>query len=224
MKFAASEFAALSLALLISPAAADTITYKNGNVYPVVITDETDRDVTIKLYGVEMVVPRANIKAIKKDSPNQNDALMNKWKAIDEVYQKEDREAEAIAQSQPPTPPTPEPPPPPEPPAEEEEELPHAIVFRAAPPPQAAPARNVAPGKEQQRLGWLQQSRQAIRKKKIIPGMTTKEVVKAWGWPFLTHSVGGVDTDTDRWTYQFEDEGRAYVFFKEGLVTSVVGP
>jgi len=52
MRFAASEFAALSLALLVSPAAADTITYKNGNVYPVVITKETDRDVTIKLYGV----------------------------------------------------------------------------------------------------------------------------------------------------------------------------
>lgn len=203
------------LTLAAVPTLADTVTCKNGKVYRGVIIGEEEGSVTINLYGAKLTIPRNEIISFEKESPDANSVLQKQWEQMAEIYQKEDLEAE---RDPPPTPPPTEPPPPPDE-DDTDDDSPQPIVFGAS-APRAAP-QSAPPTRVQQRLDWLRDSREAIYQRRVLPGMTQKQVRAAWGWPDLTHPVHGVEVYTDRWIYDRPGQGRATVYFKEGLVVSV---
>ncbi|MCX6357795.1 MAG: hypothetical protein NT045_08000 [Candidatus Aureabacteria bacterium] len=202
---------------------ADTITCKSGRVYEAVIVKESPAQLTINLYGATVVIPAGDIASIRRSSPDVNEQLQKGWEQAEAHFREESRKAEQEAEAA-------EPPPEPEPaatpyvpPDDGPGEEPAPVVFSAQPPaaPRAAP---VQPGTTQQRLDWKRDVRQAVYTRSVIPGMTAKQVEKAWGWPDLIHPVHGVEDYTDRWIYQREDEGRAIVYFRNGRVVNVQEP
>lgn len=90
-----------------------------------------------------------------------------------------------------------------------------------APLPSAAPSKQSAGVKRQQRLVKQQEIKKAIREKRVIVGMTPNEVRSAWGWPELTHPVQGIDESTDRWTYRRKGHGLADLYFRNGILERI---
>ena len=85
---------------------------------------------------------------------------------------------------------------------------------------QTSPKRNTG-GEYQQRLAKQQEIKKAIREKRVIVGMTPKEVRSAWGWPELVHPVHGIDESTDRWTFRRKDQVLAYLYFRNGILERI---
>ena len=205
------------------PLCADTIVCTDGRTFDAIIVSESEGAVTISMEGAEITIPRADIKSVKKASSKDNASLRESWKKLDEHYKEESSRAavEEEAQRQlTASEPAPTPLPLPEPEIDEPPTQ-KQIVFPAAPPPPAGAVRPQAPSREQERLKWKQDAHKAIHEKRVINGMTEEQVQSAWGFPFATAPVDNVDTHTDRWTY-YQPEGRAFVYFKNGKVVSVV--
>jgi hypothetical protein len=78
-----------------------------------------------------------------------------------------------------------------------------------------------AVGAHQRRLLKKQQIKKAIRERRLIVGMTQKEVRSSWGWPELTHPVQGIDESTDRWTYRRKGQGMVDLYFKNGILVRI---
>jgi len=224
MKISIGILLAGSLAV-IPPLDADTVTCKDGRVIHGTITRETEDAVTLGLYGAQVVVPRAQILSVKRATPEDDQQLEKKYEQLDEHYKEESiewekRDAENGPAELAPTPFPTEPPPP-----DDDSEEPEVIIFPAYPPQEAVPPSGAAappgpPNKVQERLSWEQQVHQAIREKRVIPGMTEKQVQSAWGFPDLIHPVHGIYNYTDRWIYDRPDVGKVSVYFNNGIVVS----
>lgn len=177
-----------------APALADTITYRDGRVVRCVIEEETPSAVTVTLHGRRVEVPRTMLSSADRGSAAENKELRASW----EARKRAPATLTAAATAPPPSP--------------------------AAGPglDGAAKAGQPAPLPERQReLRWKQEVRNAIRDKRVIAGMTEKEVNSTWGTPERTHPVHGIGVSTDRWTYRREGEGLVDLYFRNGVLTQV---
>lgn len=201
---------------------ADTVTCKDGRVIHGTIRNETEHAVTIGLYGEQVVIPRAKILSITRATPEDNQRLEKEFEQLDAHYKEESRERETQDAAHGPAEYTPTPFPT-EPPPSDDSEEPEVISFPAYPPREVLPPSGDAapPNKVQERLSWEQQVHQAIYQKRVIPGMTEKQVKSAWGSPDLIHPVHGTYTYTDRWIYGREDSGKVSVYFNNGIVVNI---
>jgi hypothetical protein len=182
-----------------------------------VITGESATTITIRVYGQHVEVPRSMISSVARASREENAALEDRWRGLHNRYAKEASEAK---ERQPdPARPTEKPNP--------EETLPSAQAppplspARQAERPRPAPRVSPQPVKDTRKreILWRAEVRKAIAEKRVIPGMTEREVHSAWGWPEMTHPVHGVDGSTDRWTYRREGQGLVDLYFKDGILT-----
>lgn len=212
---------------------ADTVTCKDGRVVHGEITRETENEVTIGIYGAQVVIPRAQISSIARTTAEGNRLLEKKYEQLEERYKEESSKAAQRdadndqAESMPP----PEPPPDDDDSGdddsgEDDSAEPEAIVFPAYPSSEAAPSSDGAaqagsPNRVEERLSWERDVRQAVYQKRVIPGMTERQVQSAWGFPDLIHPVHGIYNYTDRWIYDREDVGKVSVYFNNGVVVSV---
>lgn len=89
-------------------------------------------------------------------------------------------------------------------------------------PVKQAPSRRIDGDECQRRLLKQQEIKEAIREKRVIVGMTQKEVRSAWGWPELTHPVQGIDESTDRWTFRRKGQGMVDLYFQNGILVRIV--
>ncbi|MEJ2745926.1 MAG: hypothetical protein P8123_09635 [bacterium] len=80
--------------------------------------------------------------------------------------------------------------------------------------------RNVG-GTHQPRLVKQREIRKAIREKRVIVGMTPRDVRSAWGWPELTHPVQGINESTDRWTFRRDGMGLVDLYFRNGTLVRI---
>ena len=204
---------------------ADTVTCKDGRVIYGTIKNETEHAVTIGLYGEQVVIPRAKILSIKRATPEDDQRLEKEFEQLDAHYKEESREQEKQDTERGPAEFTPTPFPI-EPPPPDDSEEPEVISFPAYPPQEAmSPPAEAAPpastNKVQERLSWERQVHQAIHQKRVIPGMTEKQVESAWGFPDLIHPVHGTYTYTDRWIYDREDSGKASLYFYNGILVQI---
>jgi hypothetical protein len=215
-----------SSVVVVAPLDADTVTCKDGRVIHGAITSETEHDVTVGLYGAQVVIPRARISSITRTTAEDNRLLEQEYKQLDEHYKEESSESakqegeDSQAESIPPPPPA-EPPP-----DDDDSDESEVVVFPAYPPSEAAPSSGAPPptrppNKVQERLAWEQKVRKAIHEKRVIPGMTERQVQSAWGYPDLVHPVHGAYKYTNRWIYDREGVGKVSVYFNNGLVVSV---
>jgi hypothetical protein len=211
----------LLLIIHTCPLNADVIRCKDGKVFNAVITQETEKNVTINLYGEDVLIPRNQIESLKRETAADNAKLESKWKKMDEEFKQESREWEKndtqanleIAE------PTPIPTELPLPEVPEEPTQPEVISFPAEWPPSVLdqPKEITGPTSEQKRLQWIQEIQNAVHEKRVINGMNPSQVQSAWGFPDSTRKVDNVDTHTDCWTYH-RAEGPVYVYFKDGTV------
>lgn len=211
------SLALLLAALVVSPAAADTVTCTDGSRHTGVIAGETKTHLVLRVGGAELFLSRSSIVSVRKDLPEEDRRLTEEWRTLDAHYKDESAQAEK-------DPPPPEPAPSPTPAMEdqpEEETGPETgpFVFPAQ-PPFYGPASPPSFDPVTERLSRERTVRAAILRKEVIPGMTPREVRDAWGWPDLTHPVHGVGVYTDRWIYT-RDGGRTIVYFNRGTVRSV---
>ncbi len=226
MKMSIGTLLASSL-VVVASLDADTITCKDGRVIHGAVTRETENEVTIGLYGAQVVIPRAQISSITRATTEDDQQLEKKYEQLDKHYKDESSKADQQDADNGPAEPM-SPPPPPEPPPDgddDEEEEPQVIVFPAYPSSGAASSSDGvasgAPNRVEERLSWEQEVRQAIYQKRVIPGMTERQVQSAWGFPDLIHPVHGIYNYTDRWIYDREDVGKVSVYFNNGIVASV---
>lgn len=225
MKTSIGTLLASSL-VVVAPLDADTVACKDGRVIHGAITRETETEVTVGLYGASVVVPRAQISSITRATAEDNLLLEKKYEQLDAHYKEQSKNSGRQDSDNGPGEAIP-PPPPPEPPPDDDadDEEPQVIVFPAYPPTDAAPSSGGAaagpPNRVQERLAWKQEVRQAIYEKRVIPGMTEKEVHSAWGNPDLVHPVHGIYNYTDRWIYDRDGVGKVSVYFNNGIVASV---
>ncbi|MCX6339502.1 MAG: hypothetical protein NTX71_06240 [Candidatus Aureabacteria bacterium] len=205
---------------------ADTVTCKDGRVIHGTITSETENELTIGLYGEQVVIPRSKILSITRATPEDNQRLEKEFEQLDAHYKEESREREKQDAENGPAEYTPIPFPTEPPPPDGDFEEPEVIVFPAYPPQDVAPPSGEAappgpPNRVQERLSWEQEVHQAIHQKRVIPGMTEKQVESAWGFPDLIHPVHGTYTYTDRWIYDRDDSGKVSVYFNNGIVVEI---
>jgi hypothetical protein len=213
--------------VVVTPLDADTITCKNGRVIHGEVTHETEQEVTIGLYGAQVIIPRAQISSIARATAEDNRLLEKKYEQLDEHYKEESSEAAKrnVESGQAESIPAPTPADPPPDDGDDPDE-PEVVIFPAYPPGESPPAQEepAAPtptNKVEERLSWEQKVRQAIYHKRVIPGMTEKQVQSAWGFPNLVHPVHGIYNYTDRWTYDRDGVGKVNVYFNNGIVVSV---
>jgi len=192
---------------------ADTVTCTDGRAMTCIILGESERAVRISLYGQEVEISRSAISSIGRASGEENAALEEEWRSLRGRFSEESpapkrrtpaptRAADETAPARTPslraTAPTP---------------LPRRT------PAGPRPAPHPAADKRRQEILWRGEVRKAIAEKRVIPGMTAREVHSAWGWPERTHPVHGIDGSTDRWTYRREAEGLVDLYFKNGILT-----
>jgi hypothetical protein len=204
---------------------ADTVTCKDGRVIHGAITSETEHAVTIGLYGEQVVIPRAKILSIKRATPEDDQRLEKDFEQLDAHYKEESTQWEKQDAEHGPAEYTPIPFPT-EPPPSDDSEEPEVISFPAYPrqeavSPEGEAAPPIPPNKVEERLSWEQQVHQAIYQKRVIPGMTEKQVESAWGSPDLIHPVHGTYTYTDRWIYDREDSGKVSLYFYNGILVQI---
>lgn len=225
MKMSIGTLLASSL-VVVAPLDADTVTCKDGKVIHGEIVHETEQNVTVGLYGAQIVIPRAQVSSIKRATTEDNRLLEKKYEQLDEHYKDESGKAAQQDVDAGPAEPAP-PPPPPEPPPGDDDDSDESgvVVFPAYPSSDAAPSSGGAaagpPNRVDERLSWERQARQAIYQKQVIPGMTERQVQSAWGFPDLIHPVHGIYNYTDRWIYDREGVGKVSVYFNNGIVVSV---
>lgn len=228
MKMSIGTLLASSL-VIVAPLDADTVTCKDGRVIHGEITSETEQDVTVGLYGAQVVIPRAQISSIARATAEANQLLEKKYEQLEEHYKEESIKAaeQDAGNSQAESMPTPPPaePPPDDGDDDDDPDEPEVVIFPAYPtsdtgPPSDATAKG-PPNKVLERLSWEEEARQAIYQKRVIPGMTERQVQSAWGFPDLVHPVHGIYTYTDRWTYDRDGIGKVSVYFNNGIVTSI---
>jgi hypothetical protein len=227
MKMSIGTLLASSL-VIVAPLDADTVTCKDGRVIHGEITSETEQEVTVGLYGAQVVIPRVQISSIARATPEDNKLLEKKYEQLDEHYKEEDlKAAEQDADNdQAESIPTP---PPAEPSTDDdnddESDESEVVVFPAYPTQETEPPSDETgkgpPNKVLERLSWEEEVRQAIYQKRVIPGMTERQVQSAWGFPDLVHPVHGTYTYTDRWTYDRDGVGKVSVYFNNGIVTNI---
>ncbi|MEI6633909.1 MAG: hypothetical protein WCP22_08835 [Chlamydiota bacterium] len=212
---------ALAYAVLATaaPAFPDTITYRDGRVVGCIVEEETESAVTVTLHGRRVEIPRSMIAATAKASPGENQALRESWASM--------RRASRDARTEPALP---------APPAggasgAVQAAAPSRTLVETPPPapvaggvPKGAAMKGMGqplPPDRQRDLRWKGEVRNAVREKRVLVGMTEKEVSSAWGSPDRTHPVHGVDVSSDRWTFRREGEGLVDIYFKNGVVTNI---
>jgi hypothetical protein len=200
-----TRFATLACAALAAgaPAGADMLTYRDGRTLRCVIEEETAAAVTVVLHGRRVEIPRSLIASTAREDGAENAALLGSWERV----KRDDTGA-------PPRPPTPRPSDPP-PAATSHAEAPEAADAAESHPPRPGPSDR------RRELRWKQEVGTAIRERRVLVGMTEREVQAAWGSPDLTHPVRGPHTSTDRWTYRREGEGLVDLYFKNGVLTQI---
>lgn len=60
----------------------------------------------------------------------------------------------------------------------------------------------------------------AIRSKKIMPGMTKKELIRSWGKPTKINSSGGSYGSRDQYVYRRGNNQTQYVYLEDGIISS----
>lgn len=197
-----------------SPALSDTLTYRDGRIIRCVIEEETAAAVTITLHGQRVEVPRSMISSTARSSAGENRALRDAWASRRAAYRDQrpaavDEEVAGAAQAAPPTP-TP--------------------AAASGPPPPPVAVRGVAaaghppkppPPDRTRDLRWRKEVKDAIREKRVLIGMTEREVNSAWGSPERTHPVHGSTSSSDRWTYRRRGEGLVDLYFRDGILTQI---
>ena len=202
-----------------APAFPDTLTYRDGRVVGCIVEEETEAAVTVTLHGQRVEIPRSMIASTAKASPVDNQSLRASWDSR--------RRASRDARAEPAVPA----PPATGAPGAVQAAAPSRIPVEAPPPAPVARGvpkdaavkgmRQPPPPDRKHDLRWKGEVRNAVRGKRVLVGMTEKEVCSAWGWPERTHPVHGVDVSSDRWTYRREGEGLVDIYFKNGVVTNV---
>lgn len=197
-----TRIAAFGCAVLAAAALgeADTLMYRDGRTLRCVIVEETTSGVTVTLHGRRVEIPQSMIASTARESDGENAALLKSW----------ERRRRTIAHDRPPAAAeqAPSPPPPPK---------------KAAGSADAAEGhpKRPEPADRHRELRWKQQVGDAIRERRVLVGMTEREVGAAWGSPDRTHPVRGPHSSTDRWTYSREGEGLVDLYFKNGVLTQI---
>jgi hypothetical protein len=195
-----------------APAFPDTLTYRDGRVVGCIVEEETGAAVTVTLHGQRVEIPRSMIASTAKASPGENQALRAAWDSRRRASR--DARTEPVA---------------PAPPAAGASGAVQAAAQSRIPVEAPPPAKDAAvkgmrkpsPPDRQHDLRWKGEVRNAVREKRVLVGMTERDVSSAWGWPERTHPVRGVDVYSDRWTYRREGEGLVDIYFRNGVVTNV---
>lgn len=200
----------LSAAAILTapPLFADTITYTDGKVLEAIVERETDSTVTVTLYGQRVEIPRNRLESIERATGEANRKLAEGWKQISmpsagtspRDFPPAGAAKRPLATAQPPT---------------------RKTSSRRSGSPTSPPAGKRRPVKVQDSVAWNTTVRKAIREKRVIRGMTEREVRSAWGWPERTHPVHGIDVDTDRWTYRRKGKGLADLYFENGKLIDI---
>lgn len=213
----------LGLVSAAVPAFADTVRYSDGRTVQCIVLSESEKSVTVNLYGQKVDIPRVLISSVEKAAPEENAAMEAGWESLNKRYMDESRKGRERSPLPPSRRDAPAPSPTATPPGGEAR-----LPQRASPAPNRPfLVRERQPGDapqedaRQKEMRRKQDVRRAIVEKRVIPGMTQKEVRSAWGWPELTHPVHGVDIHTDRWTYRREGEGLVDLYFTNGVLTHV---
>lgn len=200
-----------------APAVADSVTYRDGRTVRCVIETETPSALTVTLHGRRIEIPRSLISGAAREGAAENEAL----RAAGEAKTRGRRGAAAGRAGEPrgaassPS---------------ADASPPSAPGAASAWPPAAKPGAGKAGAKRQKRpappdrrreLQWREEVRNAIREKRVVVGMTEREVNRAWGSPERTHPVHGIGVSSDRWTYRRGPEGLVDLYFKNGVLTHV---
>ena len=216
---------------------ADTILYKDGRSVHAVVTGESERYVTVELYDQIVDIPRGLILTIEKSTAEENARLKDSWGELDTQYKRESREsaekaktrkapARIVPRSKPSLPRWTEPPvkrePLPREPVSETAVEPPSPIATGKPHTPMSQASPKSRSEHHEKFLWMQEVRKAIHEKRVMKGMTEKEVCSAWGWPDRTNPVHGIDKDTDRWTYRRDGEGLVDLFFENGILVQII--
>lgn len=211
------------LSLFLSAAGADIITCRDGRKVEAIVMEETKTHLVVNLYGQKVEIPRSRILGVETVDAGRNTALEERWRALDREFK-----------SSYPTPVTPA----------GQKYRPVTRLPFVTPRPTVTPTRTPRPeaarsrdtksrrgadtsprekstNAHRARLNWNHKVRTAIYEKRVLIGMTKREVRRAWGWPERTHPVGGINITTDRWTYRRKDEGLVDCYFENGKLVRI---